>query len=308
MQWDNEMLLGSYLATQQYALSKDRVPTTSLDLDRDYVARSGVVVRQRVYRATVLWSGPVADVKVGRQRIALGTGQFWSPLDLLNPLDPTRLERDHRSGVDAVLVERKLGALARLDGMYAPAADRSKSIVAGYVHGNARGTDYSLLIGTFHGDGALGADFATSAGGLSIRGEAAVTRGAPGPRYGRTLLGVDYGFRNTLNLTAELYYNGQGVSDPARYDFAALFAGRMLNVGRGYSAIAVSYQATPLLKIAGYGVLNIDDHSGVLWPRVEYSATANLDIVGGMQRFAGGAPTEYGHFRNLLHSELRWFF
>jgi opacity protein-like surface antigen len=308
VQYDNEMLVGNYLSTQQYALSKDRAPPTSLDLARDYVTRDNLVARHRLYRATASWAAASADVKVGRQRVALGTGQFWSPLDLINPIDPTRLERDYRAGVDAMLVERKVGALARLDGVYAPATERSKAIAAGYAHGNLRGTDYSLLIGTFRGDDAIGADFSSSTGGLGFRGEATMTNPAQGRQYGRALLGADYGFPNTLNLTAELYYNGQGTSDPARYDLAALFAGRMANVGRGYGAIAVSYGITPLVKISGYGVLNVDDRSGVLWPRIEYSEASNILIAAGIQRFIGGPQSEYGRFSNLLHAELRWFF
>ena len=308
LQDDNEVLAGSYLATPQYALIKNRPSTTGLDLDHDYIANNDLVARHRLYRATVTWSGPRTDVKIGRQRVALGTGQFWSPLDLLNPIDPTRLERDYRSGVDAVLVEQKLGALARVDGVYAPATARVKPVAAGYLHGNVRGTDYSMLAGRFRGDDAIGGDFSTSRSGLGIRGEATLTRPALGSRYARALVGADYGFPNTLNLTVELYYNGQGASDPARYDLAALLAGRVLNLARYYGAIAVSYEITPLVKIAGYGVLNADDRSGVLWPRLEYSAAANLDIAAGVQRFVGEATSEYGRFSNLLHAEVRWFF
>ena len=308
LQDDNEALGGSYLSTAQYTLAANRPSTTGLDLDHDYVARDDFLVRHRVYRATVKWSIASTDVKVGRQRVALGTGQFWSPLDLLNPIDPTRLERDYRPGVDAVLAEQKLGALARIDGVYAPATSTVKAVAAGYLHGNVRGADYSLLVGRFRGDDALGADFSTTRGGLGIRGEATVTRPAVGSRYARALLGADYGFANTLTLTAELYYNGQGSSDPARYDLAALLAGRMLNPARHYGAAAVSYEITPLVKVAAFTVLNADDRTGVLWPRLEYSAAANVDIVAGIQRFVGGANGEYGRFSNLLHAEARWFF
>jgi hypothetical protein len=308
LQDDNEVLAGSYLRTPQYGLAANRPSSTSFDLDHDYITRDNLVVRNRPYRATIAWTRAGTDVKIGRQRVALGTGQFWSPLDLLNSIDATRLERDYRSGVDAVLVEQKLGALARFDGAYSPATKRSKSSAGSYVHWNARGTDYSLLAGTFRGDAAIGADFARGLGGLGIRGEVTFTRPTAGPRYGRALLGTDYGFPNTLNLSAELYYNGQGASNPARYDFAALLAGRMLNVGRHYGAVAASYEVTPLLKIVGYVVLNVDDRSGVVWPRLEYSVAADLAIAAGVQRFTGGPKSEYGRFSNLLHGEVRWFF
>jgi hypothetical protein len=308
LQYDIELLLGSYLSTQQYALSKDRGPATALDLDYDIAAGDRFVARHRLYRATASWSGASTDVRVGRQRVALGTGRFWGPLDLLNPIDPTRLEREYRSGVDAVLVEQKLGALSRIVAVYAPATSRTRSVVAGYVRANTRGTDYSLLAGRFRGDNAIGIDFSRGIGGLGFRGEAAMTRPDAGSSYRRAMIGADYGFLNTLNLTVELYYNGQGKPDQAEYDFPALLEGRIINVARHYGALAASYQITPLVKAAGYVVLNADDRSGVFWPQLEYSALSNLDIGVGLQRFTGAPQSEYGRFNNLLHSEIRWFF
>ena len=133
VQYDNELLLGNYLSTAQYALLNRRQAVTSFDLAHDYIARGNVIARHQLYRATLAWSGDVTDVRVGRQRVALGTGQFWSPLDLLNPLDPTRLERDYRTGVDAV-VEKPIDAdkFARLAVRMAGrkiARDRSRGVL-----------------------------------------------------------------------------------------------------------------------------------------------------------------------------------
>ena len=308
LQYDNELLLGSYLSTAQYALLNRRQAVTSYDLTHDYIARRDVVARHQLYRATLVWSGDATDVRVGRQRVALGTGQFWSPLDLLNPLDPTRLERDYRTGVDAIVVERKLGAVSRVQGMFAPGTMRARAITGAYLHGNVRGADFSILAGRFRGDDAIGVDFSAARGGLGIRGEATITRPAVGPRFARVLLGADYGFANTVNLSAEVYADGQGATDRARYDHAALTAGRTLSFGRYYGAVATSYQVTPLLKAALYAVTNAGDGSGVIWPRLEYSAASNFELVLGLQRFVGDETTEYGRLSNLLHGEMRWFF
>lgn len=307
VQYDNELLLGDYLKTAQYALTSRRV-ATSFDLERAYVVRRELVARHGVYRAVVTWSGRTTDVKVGRQRVPLGTGFFWSPLDLLNPIDPTRLERDYRAGADAVLVEQKLGALGRLSGIYVPATRRLNSVAAAYVHGNLRGTDYSALVGRFYGADAIGADFNTTAGGLGLRGEATATRTPAGARYARVLLGADYGFANSLKVTAETYYNGQGASSPARYDVAGALSGRVLSVARWYGAVAATYDVTPLVKVGTYAVLNADDGSAVVWPRLEWSARSDVDLVAGVQRFGGGPRSEFGRLSNLLHAEARWFF
>lgn len=307
VQYDNEVLVGNYLKTAQYALTRSRVET-SFDLQREYMTRDELVARHQLYRALVTWSGKSTDVKVGRQRIALGTGFFWSPMDLLNPIDPTRLERDYRVGADAVLVEQKLGALGRVSGMYVPSTDRLKSVGAGYVHGNVRGTDYSVLIGSFRGDDALGVNFSSSVSGLGLRGEFTATRPDSGARYARAVLGADYGFANSLSVTVEAYYNGRGASDPARYDLNALLAGRALNLGRWYGGVLISYEVTPLVKVGAYGVWNAGDDSLVLWPRLEWSAKSNVDLIAGFQQFTGNSRSEYGRLSNLVHFEARWFF
>lgn len=227
---------------------------------------------------------------------------------LLNPVGPTRLERDYRIGADAVLVEQKLGALGRISGIYVPATSRLRSVAAGYVHGNVRGTDYSVLAGRFRGDDEIGADFNTSRGGLGLRGEATATLTPAGSRYARVLLGADYGFANSLDLTGEAYFNGQGAADPARYDVAGVLAGRVLSVARWYGAVAATYEVTPLVKVGAFAVLNADDGSAVLWPRVEWSARNDLDLAVGLQWLGGGPRSEYGRLSNLVHAEARWLF
>ena len=51
------------------------------------------------------------------------------------------------------------------------------------------------------------------------------------------LLGLDYAFANTLTLSAEIYYDGSGSSDPAGYDVAGLLAGRRQSVARRYGGL-----------------------------------------------------------------------
>jgi hypothetical protein len=135
-----------------------------------------------------------------------------------------------------------------------------------------------------------------------------VTRPASGARYARTLLGADYGFASSLKLSTEVYYNGQGASDPLRYDVPALLPARILSLARWYGGVAATYDVTPLVRVAGYVILNADDGSAVLWPRLEWSARANVELVVGVQMFGGGARSEYGRLSNLLHGEARWFF
>ena len=307
VQYDNELVAGDYLRTTQYALTRLRTPATSYDWEHEYYARGDMAARHRLYRATVKWSPGSLDITVGRQRIPLGTGFFWSPMDMLNPIDATRLERDYRNGADGILAQQKLGAVARLDAIHLPRTSRLREASAAYLHGNIRGADVSLLAGRFRGDDAIGADVAFSVNGIGVRGEATGMR-TSSTSFARALVGVDYGFTNSLTLSGEAYFNGAGTTQTDRYDLSSLYAGKILNVGRWYGAFAATYQLTPLWKAASYVVANAGDGSLVLWPRLEWSVRSNLELAGGLQRFSGATRSEYGRLSNVLHVQGRtWF-
>lgn len=307
LQYDNELLLGDYLRTRQFVLQRDRRPDQYWDLDQNYGAGGSWLGRHRLYRGNVTYSAADTDVRIGRQRIAWGTGRFWSPLDLLNPINPVQIEREERVGVDAVLVERKLGALSRLSGVLAPRRDGSDSAALQW-HGNRAAIDFSLVGGRFLGERVVGIDIATQAGDAGLRGELSHTRRSDGSSYGRGVMGVDYALPNTLTLTAELYYNGAGAPDKAAYDFASLFAGRILNVARRYFGGYAAYEITPLLKWMNYLVVNLDDRSRYFSPVLVYSVRENIDVSLGLQRFSGDQRSEYGRFNQVYYASANFYF
>jgi hypothetical protein len=52
---------------------------------------------------------------------------------------------------------------------------------------------------------------------------------------------ADYTLPNTLSMIAELYYNGQGKTDPASYQFARLFNGEIQSLAQRYLGAMVRY-------------------------------------------------------------------
>jgi hypothetical protein len=308
LQYDNEVLLGSYLHTGQFALQKDQPPDQYWNTESNYAEAGSYYGRHRLYRASVTLSSGETDLRLGRQRIEWGTGRFWSALDLLNPFSPIALEREERVGVDAALVERKFGPLSRLSAVYAPRHDRKESSTALNWHANAAGVDYSLVAGRFRREDVLGADIATQIGTTGVRAELTRNERETGPAYRRAVLAVDHAFANTLTLSGELYYNGAGAGERTAYDFASLFAGRIQNVGRRYFGGFLSYEITPLIKWSNFLVVNLADRSRFYSPGLGFSLQANLDLTLGMQLFGGSQGSEYQRFENLYYAQLQWFY
>lgn len=308
LQYDNELLLGSYLDTADFRALKDRAPQQYWRADANYVDRDDVYGRHRLYRAAVTLTRDEFDLKLGRQRIAWGTGRFWSPLDILNPVSPLALEREERLGVDAALLEAKLGPLSRASLVYAPAPDRGPPSQAVQWHGNAAGVDASLVVGRLLGLDIVGMDVASQIGDAGIRGEVARLSPPGGPAFNRLMVGADYAFANGLTLSAELYYNGAGSRDPAGYDFAELRPGRVTSLATRYAGLYASYEITPLLKWVNYVVLNADDRSHAVDSRLVWSIDPAADVTFGVQRFTGAAGSEFATLSNAVQVQLQWFF
>lgn len=308
LQYDNEALLGSYLRTEQFRVQKDQPAPQYWDAQSNYGESPSYYARHRLYRATMTFTSGGVDLRIGRQRIAWGTGRFWSPLDILNPLSPTTLEREERVGVDAALAEYKLGALSRASFVYAPQHSRGDASAALRWQSNAATVDYSFVAGRFMRDAVAGADVATQIGEAGLRAELTHTRPDNGAQFQRALLGLDYAFANTLTVSGEIYYNGAGTADSRLYDFTSLFAGRIQSVGRRYLGAFMSYEITPLLKSSNYLVVNLDDRSRYFSPSVLYSIRTNLDLTLGVQWFLGEQQSEYGKFADAYYAQLQWFF
>lgn len=307
VQYDHEAFLGSYLDTAQFAQLKAAPLVTYWDLEDDYLDRGSAYARQRLYRGFITLEAPLADVRIGRQRIAWGSGRFWNPTDLFNPYNPTQLERDERIGVDAVLVEKNLDALSRLSLAYAPQRDAAHSRALRY-RTNLVNTDLGVMAGEFRGDRVVGVEFAGRLSEASLYGEAAYTHPNTGPAFTRAVFGSEYAFVNTLTVGFELYWNGAGTADEARYDIARLYAGAIQNVARRYVGGHLKYEITPLLRSDNYVIVNLDDGSRFVAPGLVYSLATNWDVSVGVQSFGGAGASEYGRFHDLYYVYLQWFF
>ena len=305
LQYDNELLWGNYLETEQFrALDLD--PPAALDLEHVYAHDDERLARHRVYRATLQLHNEVMDLTLGRQRIAWGTGRFWSPLDVLNPFDPVRIERDERVGVDSAVFDFPRGALGKFELVYAANTSMESGATAGYFHSHIGATDYSFVVGDFRGERMAGADFAGHLGEQGVRGELTITRPRSGAAFMRALLGFDYSAQNTLNLTFELYFNGSGETSPEMYPLLAPRNGGSL--AQKYAGASASYEITPVIKISTYLVMNFDDQSHAIAPQLAWSLSDNLELAFGAQTFAGPARSEFGRLKDVYYAQVQMFF
>lgn len=305
---DTEFSFGSFYESPEYQLTQ-AVPR-SLYLDfLEWTIASGkrYEFNQRIHRAYVQWYSGKWQVKAGRQRVAWGTGFVWNPTDLLNPINPSAIERDEKQGVDAISATVETGALSRLEAVFAPGwTDKPSSVAArGTFH---RGEfDISLMAGTLRGNWVGGADFAGYLGDAGFRGEAAVVD-ADSSTYLRGVLNGDYNFPGGYYTIIEYHFNGSGTANPDEYDYLSLLDGNTINLARHYVALFATKSVSSLVNAGVYGLVNLNDGSALIGPNLTWSPVENLDAGVGGYFFLGDATSEYGRQHHAFFGSIQLYF
>jgi hypothetical protein len=306
IQYDNEIYLGNYLDTNQFAFQKKLEPDTEWDLEHTYMDDESVYGKHLLYRAFLTATLSSADIRIGRQRITWGTAMLWNPMDILNPFNPVQLERQERQGIDAIMVDWNYGALSRVSAVYAKQRSGDSRAMRWLSH--FTGTDISLMLGEFRDNKVGGLDFASQIDEIGIRGEMTFTDTTDGDTYVQSVVGFDYTFPSTLSFNVEAYYNGKGSSRTVDYDFSRLLTGKAQSLAKHYLGGYVGYDITPLLQSRNYLICNLDDRSMFLAPSLTYSISDNTEGVAGIQIYKGDSDSEFGLLENIYYFQIQHYF
>lgn len=308
---DFDLTTGNYLRTDEY-----RAARAGLDMPRTYWqarlhggASRRAVLSSNVYRGWARWSGERTDITFGRQRIPLGTGLFWSALDMLNPPSPLRIESDEVLGVDALRVEHRLGELAKLEGVWAPDPEhRGRHRWVGVMRRHVHGADVTLTLGRYWEDRLVGVDVATQVGDSGLRLELAHTDPAVGRRFGKALFAWDHAWANTFSVTFEAFYSSQPAADRA----AAAQRHPQLRFaqpeGSAYAGLTMGYDLTPLWRVSVVWLANLRDGSRMAYPSLAHSLSDNLSLLMGSQFFFGARGSEFGSAGDTHFVRMQYHF
>jgi hypothetical protein len=317
--FDDQFAAGSYFRTESFDVFGYNPPSPWLPMQHTVSTGATNAYGIGAYRAWVGLKGDDAIARFGRQRIAWGTGKIWNPTDVLNPYQPTSVEPDERRGVDAFYARAGLGALGQAEYVWAPNDTWASHAMLGRLHGNAAGWDWSLLGGKTAVSTAsyvVGGDFAATVADGTLHGELAYFAPMVRTPYWKAGLGYDYSFSDETKwrplknaaFVVEYFHAGNGVANPARYDFAPVLAGTEVSVAQNYFGATFSKDLHPLVKASAVMIVNADDGSTFAAPQLTWNALNNLYLSASIQRFGGGRVTEYGRQANLGVLMAQYYF
>ncbi len=237
-----------------------------------------------IYRAYLQYSGERHGLTIGRQRVPLGVGRIWNPVDIFNPVDNQAIERQERRGAEAVRYECAISRLSALD--VSLAADKGAVRLKGYLDG----ADVAI-VGLWDEDSNLdiigweleGELFDT---GLELRGEGGSFHDRDsGERHTEFILGGEYGFADSFSILAEYHYSDKQAGD----ELAFLF----------------SWQPAMLWNYSLLTVTSLKDGSGFAAPAVEYSLGDEMSLGGGVFLYHGNRGDGFAGLADRYY--LRWF-
>jgi hypothetical protein len=267
-----------------------------------------------LHRLDRLWLGYANDktvLRVGRQVISWGNGLFFSPMDIVNPFDPTMIDTEYKAGDDMLYAQflRDSGddvqaaAVFRRNPMNGDVESDEGTVSIKY-HGVSRHAEYDLLAAVNHGDATLGIGGNRNIGGAVVRGDVVVADARSTTVQLVTNLSYSWiwGSRN-VSGALEYYFNGFGQKD-GRYDSQSLAAnpdllerllrGELFTIGRHYLAGSLMIEMTPLWLLTPNIFLNVEDGSALVQLVTQNDLKENLVFLGSLNVPIGPRGSEYG--------------
>ncbi|HLO96000.1 MAG TPA: hypothetical protein VK195_16975, partial [Burkholderiaceae bacterium] len=213
--------------------------------------------------------------------------------------------REDFIGVDALLLEQALGRLSRASLVLAPmpGGGPARWLLQWRTHWQA--VDLSFSHARYGRDRLLALDLAGQWADAGLRAE--ITRTAPDQGRPRLsgVLGTDYAFSSRFSASLEWYWS----SRPAARLLPPRDPGQPRPPQGGhYLGLSASYEITPLLKLQGLWLRNVDDGSRLLAPGLSWSPGENAVLSAGLQRFGGAPGSEYGDGGRLAFVRYQRYF
>jgi len=237
-----------------------------------------------IYRGYLEYRGETHFWTMGRQRIPLGVGRVWNPIDIFNPINSQSVEPQERPGTEALRYEYAVSRLANFDCTLS--RDKGEARLKGYL-------DFAdvALVGLYDNDAKrdiigweLEGELLDT--GIELRSEGGSFHDdAANSRHTAFIAGAEYGFANSLTVLGEYRFSDETQSDDL--------------------AVSLSFQPKILWSVSCLAVQSLNDHSFFIAPAVEYSAGDEMTVSVGAFLYHGSSRDVYGGFPDYLY--LRWF-
>lgn len=282
-----------------------------LDLTHVFSEQDRRVVLHRLDRLSLDLTGERAVARIGRQALSWGNGLVFTPMDIVNPFDPTAVDREYKSGDDMLYAQILRDNGDDLQGAWVARRDAQGEVsaevasIAAKYHGFAGEFEYDLLLAQHYDDPVLGVGGLRDIGGAILRGDLTLSDSGDDV-VTSAVLSLSHAWviaEHNITGFVEYYYNGFGQPD-GDYSLAALQGnpellaridrGELFTLGKNYLAASATVEMTPLWLLTPNLFLNLDDGSALFQLVSNHDFGQDWQLLGALGVPVGPAGTEYG--------------
>ena len=319
------------------------------DLGDNWIEKTDQAANYYIDRANIKFSVQDLDIRFGRLAVGFGKPFFWNLFDYYGS---PYLNQEYKAGIDALRIDKAISSFSGINlvinqqkiltqsGSYLEnnsvqsyqrlgSKEEIGLLLRGYT--TVKDTDYALLYKREPEGHRVGIEIDGEIGSVNFYDEITYLWGSekilmPGSYQGNLLenylmnvLGVNYRFNNTLQITAEHLFNGIGDSDNLDASNIRYNNGVSTSLNDHLSGVSLSYEFNPLLVGRYDAKLAWADSSQQHKFSFARSITDNVDFIVGGQINRGDRPngtnwqnpniqSEFGRLSNTFYLELKCYF
>jgi hypothetical protein len=231
------------------------------------------------------------DFLIGRQAISFGTSHFISVMDVINPFAPGVIDASFKPGIDGVRVQKALSDTGEVEFVFA--ANQSNKDNAYFLRSRIlkNNIDYELVLGRFRQHNMIGLGFEGEIHERSIWGEFTLIRYDDNlldlvdtQNYNLSFnLGLDFHPNDGETISVSWFHQESGAKDPKEYirvltnpSFKEQFSYLR---GKDYLNLTYQRKIKPLVDFSNSIVLNLDDHSSYIQPKLHINTSDSSSLV-----------------------------
>ena len=320
-----------------------------VDYGDNWIKKSDQSAHYYLDRANVKFAVEDLDIHFGRLAVSFGKPLFWNLFDYYGS---PYLNQEYKAGIDALRLDKAISSFSGVNmvinkrkiltqsGSYLENSavqsyqwlgleEEVGLLLRGYT--TIKDTDYALLYKRESEGHRIGIEVDGEMGSVNFYDEITYLWGSekismPGSYQGNLLknylmnvLGVNYRFNNSLQITAEHLFNGIGDSDNLDASNVRYKNGVSTSLNDHLSGVSLSYEFNPLLVGQYDARLAWDDSSHQHNFSFVQSITDNVDFIAGGQINIGDRPngtnwqnpniqSEFGRLSDTFYLKLKCYF
>ncbi len=308
------------------------------DLTRIYEDEDKTALLGRLDRLALSYTGKATSFRFGRQALSWGNGLFYSPMDIVNPFDPTQVDTEYKAGDDMLYGQYLQDNGNDLEGSYVvrrdPATGEVESNQSTYAvkyHGFRGLAEYDLMFAQHYDEWMTGLGLSFDAAGAVWRSDLVLSDTDTDGVISQLVVNSSYSWiwagRNVTG-SAEYFFNGFGQNDGCYTEkclaqspelLARVARGQLYNLGRHYLGASITLEVTPLFTVTPNLFWNLSDGSALFQLVTQNSLGDDLVLLGALAIPVGPDGTEYGGLESpeagktfstgfQVFAQLAWYF